>query len=115
MALKVGLEDAMEALKSMFTDFDDETIYSVLVANKGRMEPTIERLLKMSDENAAPDDGVPNDGNADAGDNEGNANHSSIFREAGGEREPEDYGGDAGGRPEGHVARSVQELSLIHI
>jgi hypothetical protein len=52
--MAVSYENAMKQLQSMFTDFDRETIKSVLISNKGYLEKTIEDLLQMATEKEEP-------------------------------------------------------------
>jgi hypothetical protein len=55
--MEVGYQETLEQLTGMFEGFDQETIKSVLAANDGHVERTIEDLLKMSPEsgnNARP-------------------------------------------------------------
>lgn len=64
---KITYQEGMEILKSMFDSLDEETLKSVLVMNRkqflifyfiffyyyylgGKLEPTIEALLKLTDE-----------------------------------------------------------------
>lgn len=48
--MEVGYRDAIDQLQAMFQDCDENTIKSVLRANQGHMEKTIEDLLKMTAE-----------------------------------------------------------------
>lgn len=49
----VSYKEAMQQLQSMFPDFDRETLKTVLVANDGHFEKTIEDCLKMASDNEA--------------------------------------------------------------
>eukprot|EP01132_Coremiostelium_polycephalum_P001500 gene1500-1892_t len=46
--MSVPFEQALESLRTMFTDFDGEVIETVLRQNKGHMEKTIDMLLEMN-------------------------------------------------------------------
>jgi len=48
--MEIGYQEALEQLTNMFEGFDQETIKTVLAANDGHVERTIEDLLKMSPE-----------------------------------------------------------------
>jgi len=48
--MEMNYTDALEQIRSMFSGFDEDTIKSVLAANDGHLERTIEDLLKMTAE-----------------------------------------------------------------
>jgi len=59
----------MENLQSMFENFDKETIHSILVMHKGAIQPTIEDLLKLSNEQEEePEDNMFSNDNPTHGD-----------------------------------------------
>jgi len=67
--MKLKYKEAMENLQAMFQNFDQETIHSILVMHKGAVQPTIEDLLRLSNEQEQED----ND-NMFANDNPSNSN-----------------------------------------
>lgn len=60
--MAVSFEDALNTLKSMFPDIEDETLSMVLESQNGHMEKTVEILLSMCDTGAPPLDGFVNEG-----------------------------------------------------
>lgn len=53
--MKLKYKEAMENLQAMFQNFDQETIHSILVMHKGAVQPTIEDLLRLSNEQELED------------------------------------------------------------
>ena len=47
--MSISSKQALQELKEMFTDFDEETLKAVLIANDGYVEKSIEDLLKMAE------------------------------------------------------------------
>jgi hypothetical protein len=45
--MALSYEDAVQTLKGMFSDFDEETLGMVLQSNGGHMERTVDVLLGM--------------------------------------------------------------------
>jgi len=55
--MKLNYDEAIENLKKMFSGVDEEVIQSILVMHKGKIDPTIEDLLKLTND-AADDDNI---------------------------------------------------------
>jgi len=77
-------KEAMQQLQGMFTDFDRETIKTILVANNGYLEKTIEDLLKLGNDSPGKSNGLFDDDNlfADTGNN-GNRNRNTNQQSGG--------------------------------
>jgi len=61
MSRKINYEDAIENLQKMFAGVDKEVINTILTMHKGRLDPTIEDLLKLTND-AVDDDNIFDDG-----------------------------------------------------
>lgn len=49
--MSITFEDAIATLKTMFPDWDEETLSTILVSNNYHVERAIENVLTMSDNN----------------------------------------------------------------
>jgi hypothetical protein len=47
--MSISFESAVETLKVMFPDWDEETLSTILVSNNYHVERTIETVLSMGD------------------------------------------------------------------
>jgi hypothetical protein len=56
--MALSYEDAIQTLKGMFSDFDDETLGMVLQSNGGHMERTVDVLLGMGAQMGGSDTAV---------------------------------------------------------
>ena len=48
--MSISFKDAVATLKSMFPEWDDETLGTILTSNNYHVERTIETILQMSGE-----------------------------------------------------------------
>ena len=51
MSSSISFEAAVETLKVMFPDWDEETLTTILISNNYHVERTIETVLTMSGDN----------------------------------------------------------------
>eukprot|EP01038_Epipyxis_sp_PR26KG_P007693 gene7693-10464_t len=68
--MSISFEDAVATLKSMFADWDEETLSAILISNNYHVEHAIETVLSMSGDVANSSSSVPQQSNNDNGNSE---------------------------------------------